>query len=155
MQVFTIAPAGLKPLWVLIPVAIVLAVVVAALAASLAGSWGVRFEVSAEGLRMRGDLYGRFIAAGQLRVDAARRVDLAKDRDLRPGMRTWGTGLPGYLSGWFRLAGGERALLYLTDRQRAVYVPTTLGYSLLLSPREPEAFLAALRQMRPAGPGPR
>jgi hypothetical protein len=54
--------------------------------------------------------------------------------------------LPGYASGWFDLASGESALLYLTDRQRAVYVPTDLGFSLLLSPRDPDAFLAALRR---------
>jgi len=155
MQVFTIAPAGLKPFWVLLPVALVLALVVALLAMSLAGSWGARFEVSAEGVRLRGDFYGRFIPAGQIRVEASRRVDLAASRELRPSMRTWGTGLPGYQSGWFRLAGGEKALLYLTDRRKAVYVPTALGYSLLLSPSDPEEFLAALRRMTPANPGRR
>jgi hypothetical protein len=55
-----------------------------------------------------------------------------------------GTGLPGYQSGWFRLANGESALVYLTDRSKAVHIPTTLGYSLLLSPDDPDGFLAAL-----------
>jgi hypothetical protein len=59
-----------------------------------------------------------------------------------------GTGLPGYKAGWFRLRNGERALLYLTDRARAVYGPTSAGYGLLLSPAEPDAFHAALRSMR-------
>jgi hypothetical protein len=75
----------------------------------------------------------------------ARRVDFAATPELRPGRRTMGTGLPGYQSGWFRLANGEKALLYLTDRRRAVYVPTSAGYSLLLSPDDPDAFLEALR----------
>jgi hypothetical protein len=35
--------------------------------------------------------------------------------------------------------------VYLTDESRAVYVPTTAGYSVVLSPREPDQFLAALR----------
>jgi hypothetical protein len=59
-----------------------------------------------------------------------------------------GTGLPGYQAGWFRLANGETALLYLTDRAKAVYVPTTNGYALILSPDNPERFMAALREMR-------
>lgn len=42
------------------------------------------------------------------------------------------------------LRNGEEALLYLTDRRRAVYVPTTLGYSLLLS-EQPERFVERLR----------
>jgi hypothetical protein len=53
--------------------------------------------------------------------------------------------MPGYQAGWFRLRNGESALLYLTDRTRAVYVPTELGYSLLLSPSDPERFLEAIR----------
>jgi hypothetical protein len=56
-----------------------------------------------------------------------------------------GTGLPGYRSGWFRLRNGEKALLYLTDTSRAVYVPTTAGYGVLLSPQNPDEFVAALR----------
>jgi Bacterial PH domain len=63
--------------------------------------------------------------------------------------RRVGTAMPGYLSGWFRLRDGEKALLYLTDRTRAVYVPTRSGYSVLLSVTEPERFLARLREIAP------
>jgi hypothetical protein len=56
-----------------------------------------------------------------------------------------GTGLPGYQAGWFRLRNGEKALLDLTDRRRAVYIPTGAGYSLLLSPADPDGFLSRLR----------
>jgi hypothetical protein len=56
--------------------------------------------------------------------------------------------MPGYQSGWFRLKNGEKALLYLTDRSRAVYVPTTAGYSVLLSPDDPDGFLKALTALR-------
>jgi hypothetical protein len=82
---------------------------------------------------------------------APRRVVLAREAELQPTRRTMGTGLPGYQAGWFRLRNGEKALLYLTDQARAVYIPTTLGYSVLLSPVDPDAFLAALRS---AGRGP-
>jgi hypothetical protein len=144
MQVFAIAPSGTRPLLVLVPVVVVLVAVLAAVAFSLLGPRRARFEVSPDGLRLRGDWYGRFVPREAMATDRARRVDLAHDADLRPTRRTFGTGLPGYQAGWFRLANGERALLYLTDRRKAVYVPTTEGYSLLLSPDDPESFLAAL-----------
>jgi len=147
MQVFTIAPAGMKPLWVLLPVALILVVVVSVLALSVWGARGARFELSESGLQLRGDLYGRLIPASSLRTDAARRVDLDANPGLRPRWRTLGTGLPGYQSGWFRLANGESALLYLTDRRKAVYVPTAFGYSLLISPDDPDAFVSALRAL--------
>jgi hypothetical protein len=54
--------------------------------------------------------------------------------------------MPGYQGGWFRLENGESGLLYLTDWQRVAVVPTTDGYTLLLSPADPEGFLAALRR---------
>lgn len=156
MEVFTIAPAGARPMWVLLPVALLLVVIFGVIFASIFGARSARFEVSQAGLRLSGDFYGRLIPAESLRPQDARRVDLGRESGLRPRWRTMGTGLPGYQAGWFRLANGEKALLYLTDRSKAVHVPTTLGYSLLLSPDNPEAFLSALKAsaVRPASATP-
>jgi hypothetical protein len=143
MEAFSIAPAETRVLWLigLIP-PVVLVIVVSVLWGSITGARTSTFEVSPEGLRLRGDWYGRLIPANHLQ--RGKRVDLATTPDLTPRRRTMGTGLPGYQAGWFRLRNGDRALLYLTDRSKAVYVPTTEGYSVLLSPSEPERFLAAL-----------
>ena len=145
MQTFEIAPAGLRPLWLLLPVAIILIGVTALLVITLVGSRKATFEVSPDGLRLRGDLYGRFFPMSDLKASDAVRVDWSAQPGLVPAMRTLGTGLPGYQAGWFRLENGDRALLYLTDRQRAVFVPTTRGHGLLLSPSDPDGFVAALR----------
>jgi hypothetical protein len=53
--------------------------------------------------------------------------------------------MPGYSSGWFLLKDHSKGLLFLTDPSRTVYLPTTDGYSLLISPADPEGFLAALK----------
>jgi hypothetical protein len=148
MESFQIAPAETRLLW-LVPalVGLVLVVVVAIVGRSLAGATTSRFVLSPAGLQLHGDWYGRTIPPGRIRVGESRRVDFTAEPDLSPTRRSLGTGLPGYQAGWFRLRNGERALLYLTDRTRAVYVPTDDGYSLLLSPSEPEAFLKALRAL--------
>jgi len=145
MNVFPIAPAESRYLWFLIPVVVILLGAIAVLVTSVRGAQASRFEIRADGLRLDGDLYGRLVPKSQLRVDLARRVDLGRDEALRPRWRRMGTGLPGYQAGWFRLRNGEKALLYLTDRSRAVYIPTTAGYSLLLSPADPDGFLSRLR----------
>jgi hypothetical protein len=111
----------------------------------------VRFELSPEGLRLRGDFYGRFIPSADLLPQAAYRVDLGTTPGLTPRRRTMGTGLPGYQAGWFRLQNGDTALLYLTDRAKAVFVPTTQGYGLLLSPSDPERFLTELKATNSGG----
>lgn len=145
---FDIAPAGYRPFLLLAPIAVLIIGICVLLVATLGGARGASFEVAEGGLRLRGDFYGRFIPARELLVDSARRVDFDTEPGLAPRGRTWGTGLPGYQAGWFRLEDGSKALLYLTDRQRAVFVPTTRGHGLLLSPKDPDGFLAALRSVR-------
>lgn len=144
-SIFQIAPAGSRPFVLLIPVAVLLVIAACALVVTMAGSRHSRFEVSEFGLRLRGDLYGRTITWSQLDAASARRVDFGTEPGLSPARRTLGTGMPGYRSGWFRLRNGDRALLYLTDPSRAVYVPTRANYSVLLSPDDPEAFLRSLK----------
>jgi hypothetical protein len=106
-----------------------------------------RFEVSPEGLAIRGDLYGRRLPAEVLLTEEARTVDLTVSPNYRPVWRTNGAGFPGYSSGWFQLGNGDKVLLFVTDKQRVVYLPTRAGYAMLLSVAEPERFLAALRKM--------
>ena len=72
-------------------------------------------------------------------------VDLQRSSEYVPRWRTNGTGLPGYQAGWFKLANGEKALVFVTDPRRVVRVPTTEGFTVLLSVENPEDFLASLR----------
>ena len=105
----------------------------------------VRFEVSQEGLQIRGDMYGRFIPRSDLRIAEAKIFPLAAAPEYQPALRTNGIGAPGYNSGWHRLRNRKKALLFVTDVSHLVYLPTNKDYSILLSPTEPEAFLAALQ----------
>ena len=148
IESFPIVPATGRGLWIIIVIVMAIFVIVGGmLVATAHGSSATRFELSEGGLRIRGDLYGRLIPASALRGDAARVVDLTGERELGPRLRTFGTAVPGYSSGWFRLRNGEKALLYVTERRRAVYVPTTAGYSVLLSPRDPDRFVERLREI--------
>lgn len=150
MQTFAIAPVtSSRPLIFFAVIGCVLLGSLLLLAASAFGPRTARFDVSDAGLRLRGDIYGRTIPRAALQLESARQVNLAEERGLRPAARTMGTALPGYRSGWFRLGSGEKALLYLTDETRAVYIPTTAGYSVLVSPADPVAFLQALRGRGP------
>jgi hypothetical protein len=105
----------------------------------------VRFTVSNEGLRLQGDLYGRLIPLKSLRLDEAVVTNLNTDTEHQPTRRTMGTGLPGYSAGWFKLRNGTKALLYVTDRTRVARIPTTEGYTVLLSVDDPAALLTELR----------
>ena len=146
-QVFPVPPAsGRGMVWFLIAMMILLLGVLALLGWVAWSTSHSRAEVTPGGLKLVGDLWGRTIPYETLRLDDARIVDLRGEPDLRPRARTMGTGLGGYSAGWFRLANGEKALLYLTDRSRVLYLPTHDDYSILLSSHEPERLLDALRE---------
>lgn len=151
METFAISSASARPAWVLAVIVVVLLVVCVLLAWTAYSSRNSRVELGPDGLRLRGDLWGRTIPLDRIRFDAVRLVDLAEERELEPVRRTLGTGLPGYASGWFRLRNGEKALLYLTRRSGVVHVPTAQGYSLLLSLDQPELFLERLLALRSPG----
>lgn len=158
-EVFHIIPASLRGMGLFsgIAMGILLMVLVGVgiiLLCTFHGSRYTFYEVSSEGLRIRGDLYGRLIPKSALLLEKARMVNLNEVPDLKPTRRTCGTSVPGYQAGWFRLKNGEKALLYLTNTQQAVYIPTTEGFSLLLSVEKPDRFLDALGKYCGVSMGP-
>ena len=158
-QTFHIVPASGGVLFLAVPIVILVMAVMVLVPILLGGaayaSRKASFEVSDEGLRLSGEpLYGlvhggSWIPAGELRGGSARIVDFSDEPDLKPKRRSFGTGLPGYAGGWFRLASGEKAIVYLTDLSRAVYVPTTTGHAVLVSVTRPTDLVAALREIAP------
>lgn len=144
-QTFSIAPAGAGPMVLFTLIALVLAGVGIGVGRSVLASRGAKFEVSARGLALQGDWWGREIPRAAIRADEVRIANLGEERDLQPVSRRFGTGLPGYAGGWFRLRNGQRALVYLTNQRRVVVVPTQLDYVVLVSPANPEGLVAALQ----------
>jgi hypothetical protein len=86
--------------------------------------------------------------AATLDLERARIVDLDAERGLQPFLRLMGTSLPGYRAGWFWLRDGTRAFVAITDRKRVLVLPRREGGPVLLSLRDPDAMLAALRGAR-------
>ena len=143
-EIFQLVPASDKTLWVLGGISFLLIGLLCLFGYLAYSSRHTRFEISPEGLSISGGLHGRTISAESLIVEEATRVDLSGDSEYRLRTRTNGTGLPGFQAGWFRLQNGEKALVFVTDLERVVYIPTKEGYSVLLSVVAPEGFLEAL-----------
>ena len=61
------------------------------------------FEVSAQGLNIKANLFGRMIPTSALDVGAARVVDPDAEPGPRARFKLIGVGLPHYQAGWFRL----------------------------------------------------
>lgn len=104
-------------------------------------------------LRVAAGLNGTRVAVSALDLYHARIVRLDEHPEYKPGIKTFGSAMPGYQAGHFRQAGGRKVFALLTDRDRVLALPERDGRLLLLSLDNPQSLLDALQ--RAAGPGPR
>lgn len=109
------------------------------------------FSVTGNQLVISGSPWGRSVPVDGLRLVEARQLDLSTATDMAPARRLNGIGLPGFRGGWFRLANGEKALVFVGRGNDAVYIPTTLGFALMIAPAEPAALLSALSSAQGEG----
>ena len=98
------------------------------------------------GLTIKSFLYGRTLAKEVFIRDNILKLDLRNLQSVVPMSKRNGIGLPGYQAGWFRLANKEKALLFVTDKSRVVYLPTNMGYSVILSLAEAEEFIKLMKE---------
>ena len=113
----------------------------------LAAAMGVRnpkATLGKDGLSIRVSFINKRWALSDLERSAASLVNLDARKELRPKWRLWGAGMPGLSSGLFKLYNGEKAHVYLTDRNKVVMIPTHSGL-VLLSLVRPAEFLETLR----------
>ncbi|MDJ0797130.1 MAG: PH domain-containing protein [Calothrix sp. MO_167.B12] len=143
-EVFKIIPAPAKALWLIGLFALIMAAVIGLMGYIAYSSRHIQVELSNTELHIKGGLYGRSIPITSLIVNQSQKVDINRGSAYQPTRRSNGTSLPGYHSGWFKLRNGEKALLFVTQSRDVVYLPTTDGYSLLMSVQEPDKFLRSL-----------
>ncbi|MGN6150491.1 MAG: PH domain-containing protein [Lysobacteraceae bacterium] len=96
-------------------------------------------------LRVRAGLHRLAVEVATLDLDAARIVDLAGEPALKPMLKTFGTSMPGYQTGHFRLRDRGKAFLLLTERRKVLVLSERSGRRLLLSLERPQALLDAVR----------
>ncbi|MBX3702007.1 MAG: hypothetical protein KF903_13530 [Dokdonella sp.] len=95
-------------------------------------------------LTVGGGLYKETIARSAIRGEAIVTLDSAELRKAL-GIRVNGVGLPGFLLGWFQPRGGRKVFV-LQTAGRAVLVPTTGAYDVIVSPDDTQAFIADLQR---------
>lgn len=117
--------------------------------------WGMRrhrLTLDADGLEVATSFYRRRLQLTELQIDQARVIDLDERTEFKPVVKTNGTSLPGFHSGWFRLRNMRKALVATVGGKRVLYLPTTRGFDLLLQPRRPQALLERLQELAAARP---
>lgn len=101
-----------------------------------------------DGVLQAGRLPRVRVPARDVDLEAARVVDLAQHPGLKSTITLFGSSLPGYHAGWFRLRDKSRAFLLVTDATRVLVLPRREAGPLLLSLARPDDLLDALRRAR-------
>lgn len=112
-----------------------------------------RLALDDAGLEVATSFYRRRLALSELDLEHARVLDLGERPEFRPMLKTNGTSLPGFQSGWFRLRDRRRALVARAGGNRVLWIPTTRGFGLLLQPKQPRVVLDRLRELAAARGG--
>ncbi|HZW50809.1 MAG TPA: PH domain-containing protein, partial [Rudaea sp.] len=85
------------------------------------------------------------IPLANLHTHGLRLVNFSTHPELRPVVKLWGTGLPGFAGGWFKLRNGDKAVCLLLDRHGISYLRSDADkLTVLLSLAEPEKLRALL-----------
>ena len=86
------------------------------------------------------------IAMSALRAHGLSIINLDERSELKPVLKLWGTSLPGFSGGRYRLRNGDAAICLLLDRSRVSYLRSDDGTAVLLSLKEPEQLRAFLER---------
>jgi hypothetical protein len=151
-KVFGIIPASAgtyATVWILgIIVGLILVGVITMFILSGYQSRHMAFTVTDGGLKLGPGLYSRFIPKEEIDLTGVSAVNLNVDSGYKPTWRMNGIGLPGFAGGWFKLKNKQKALMFVTDKARVVYIPTRKDYTLMLSVQEPREFVEAMLQWK-------
>lgn len=107
-----------------------------------------RLCAGTDGIEVATTFYKRKLTLDQLHLDQARVVNLDEHTELKPMLKTNGTAIPGFQSGWFRLRNRNKALVARAGGNRVLWIPTSAGYDLLLQPKQPQVLLQYLQDLK-------
>ncbi len=146
-EVFDIAATSRNSGTFLLVISVVIALVTVGIFGYIGATMNHMFvEISPDSLKIRIPMYTRTISRADVLVDQIRVINMNDPGAPKLGMRTNGIGMPGLLGGWFRLSGGGKILAAVTDRTKVVVIPTKLGYDIMASVKNPDAFIASMKR---------
>ena len=94
-RTFDITPASATPFIFISAISILLILLLGFFAFIGYSVRNTKFEVSEQGLQIKGSLYGRFIPKENLVDEEVKIINLNRQKEYQPKLRTNGIGLPG------------------------------------------------------------
>ena len=129
----------------LITVIVFSIVIIAVLAILVLPIYLLRITVSSDEIVVKAPPIYRF-SAKRKEVEEIFVADLNSRDDLKPRLRTWGTGLPGYALGWFKLGNDAKAFCAISSNTAVVFKLRNDTY-LIVTPSNTTNFMQTLKML--------
>ena len=139
-------PASTMPVWSFVLLMVFLIALMGVFGWFLYWSKHTRFQIQNSEIHFDAGLYSKSISLQDIDVSSMGLLDYEQAPALKPRVRINGIGLPGYKSGWYRLANEEKALLYVTDESKMLAFKTLEGYWVFMSVMDPTSFVEQLQE---------
>ena len=91
-------------------------------------------------------LYGRKIQIEDILINEIQTINLKQNNEYNVSIRTNGIGLPNFHLGWMKLKNGKKALVYLTNKENVLLMPTK-NFVVLFSMQKTEEFIKKLNEV--------
>ena len=112
------------------------------------------YRLTADALTIHDRFYPVTVHASEVDIDQIRVIDLDRDTEWRPTLRTNGFANPHYQSGWFRVASGQSVRMYRAGGRRLVLLPPKgAGTAVLLDATDPDRLAGEIRDAWARGTG--
>ncbi len=141
-QIDFTAPIPSSALVTVIVFGIVMIAVLAILALPI---YLLRITVFSDGIVVKAPPMYRFSVKRE-EVEEIFVADLNSRDDLKPRLRTWGTRLPGYALGWFKLGNGAKAFCVISSNTAVVFKLRNNTY-LIVTPSNTTNFIQTLKML--------
>ncbi|MCL2805079.1 MAG: PH domain-containing protein [Treponema sp.] len=92
-------------------------------------------------------LYSRKIPISDILINDIQTINLNQNNEYNVLIRTNGIGLPNFYLGWMKLKNGKRALVYLTNKENVLLMPTR-DFVVLFSMQNSEEFIRKINELK-------
>ena len=135
-----------KNLLGLLPVFIVFLIILGLLIGIIFSIKNTSITIKDNEIIVRSFIYGRKISLDDVLVNEIQAINLKQNTEYNISIRTNGIGLPNFYSGWMRLNNGKRALVFLTNRENVLMIPTK-DFVVLFSMERAEEFINSINRL--------
>ena len=124
----------------ILPMIFILVIIAALFAGIIFAAKNTSIAIKDNMLVINSFIYGLKIPIENILTNEIKTINLKTDKEYGVQIRTNGIALPGFVSGWMRLKNGKKALVFLTNPENVLLIPTN-DFLVMFSMKKTDEFI--------------